>query len=183
MKISNKDLNRLVSESVKKVLKEYTYRYNTGVFSDNAVLNKLEKIIYIIECDYINYDSETNTVKDWSDFVEGMIDLYDKSKELVWFKKYHIKEMSLKYDENSDMSFEDFLSENNIPYDWNWLYEYLNDTEKWEETIPTPEEIYKMIEEFISWIEVYYDIKEENIVKELNAEKRYIISTLNNNIY
>ena len=81
------------------------------------------------------------------------------------------------------MSFEDFLSENNIPYDWNWLYEYLNDTEKWEETIPTPEEVYKMIEEFISWIEVYYDIKEENIVKELNAEKRYIISTLNKNIY
>lgn len=181
--INENDIKTLVLESVKKLLKEYTYSYNTGIFSDNELLNKLEKIVYIVERDYIDYDSETDTVLNWTDFIEGIIDVYDKSKEFVWFKKYHIKEMYSKYDENSDLSFEEFLSENNIPTYWKFLYEYLDEMETWEETIPSPEELYKMIEEFISWVEVYYAIKEENIVKGFNSTKRYIISTLNKNIY
>lgn len=183
MKISKKDLNNIVLESVKKVLKEYTYSYNTGIFSNNELLNKLEIIVRKVEYDYIEYDSETDTVTDWSDFIKGIIDVYDKSKELVWFKKYHIKEMYSKYDENSDITFEDFLRENNIPSNWEWLDDYLDFTERWEQNIPSPEELYKMIQEFISWVEVYYDIKEENLVKELNGTKKYIISTLNKNIY
>ena len=49
--------------------------------------------------------------------------------------------------------------------------------------IPGPEELYSMIEEFISWINVYFDIKEQTIVKELNQEKKYIITTLSQNIF
>ena len=79
--------------------------------------------------------------------------------------------------------FEDFLSEHGVPSRWEWLDDYLDNPDLWEQIIPGPEEVYEMIEEFISWVNVYFDVKMESIVKELNSEKRYIISTLNQNIY
>ena len=179
--INENDIKTLVFESVKKLLKE-SY-HNSGAFSDNPTLSKLEFLVSTFELKYIDYDANNDNVSDWDEFVEGIINLYNKSKELVYFKKYHIKELYIKYDNNEDMSFGDFLSEHGVPSRWEWLDEYLYNPEQWEKMIPSPEEIYKMIKEFISWINIYFDVKMESIVKELNSEKKYIIDTLNKNIY
>lgn len=179
--INENDLKTLVSESVKKILKE-SY-YNSGIFSDNSDLERLEGIVGQIENRYLEYDSDTDNISDWDSFIEGIISLYSKSKELVWFKKYNIKDLYIKYGNNDDMFFEDFLSEHGVPGRWEWLDEYLDNPDLWEQIIPGPEEVYEMIKEFISWVNVYFDVKMESIVKELNNEKRYIISTLNQNIY
>jgi hypothetical protein len=179
--INENDIKTLVLESVKKLLKE-SYR-NSGIFSNNPTLSKLEFLVSTFELDYIDYDSNNDNVSNWDEFVQGIINLYEKSKELVHFKNYHIKELYMKYGNNEDMSFEDFLSENGVPSRWEWLDEYLDNPEQWEQMIPSPEEVYNMIEEFIHWVDVYFDIKMESIVKELNSEKKYIIDTLNKNIY
>lgn len=179
--INENDLKTLVFESVKKILKE-SY-YNSGIFSDNPDLEKLEKIVGQIENRYLNYDSDTDNISDWDGFIEGVINLYNKSKELVWFKKYNIKDLYARYNHNEDMLFDDFLKEKGIPYQWEWLDEYLDSPDLWEQIIPGPEELYTMIKVFISWVNLYFDVKEQTIVKELNQEKKYIITTLNQNIY
>jgi hypothetical protein len=179
--INENDIKTLVLESVKKLLKE-SY-HNSGAFSDNPTLSKLEFLVSTFELKYLDYDSDTDNISDWDGFIEGVINLYNKSKELVYFKEYHIKELYLKYSNNEDMIFADFLEENGVPNRWVWLDEYLDDPEQWEKLIPTPEEIYKMIKELISWVNIYFDVKMESIVKELNSEKKYINDTLNNNIY
>lgn len=179
--INENDLKTLVLESVKKILRKRFY--NSGAFSNNQNLERLEEIVGQIENKYLDYNSDTDNISDWDKFVEGIINLYNKSKELVYFKKYHIKELYIKYGNNEDMSFEEFLSENGVPSRWEWLDEYLDNPEQWEKMMPSPEEIYKMIKEFISWVNIYFDVKMESIVKELNSEKKYINDTLNNNIY
>lgn len=179
--INENDIKTLVLESIKKLLKE-SY-HNSGIFSDNPDLAKLEYAVSMFEHKYIDYDSDTNRVTNWDEFVQGIIDLYGKSKELVWFKKYNIKDLYLKYGNEEDVFFTDILREKGIPSKWTWLDEYLDNPEQWEKMIPGPEELYSMIEEFISWINVYFDIKEQTIVKELNQEKKYIITTLSQNIF
>lgn len=179
--INENDIKTLVFESVKKLLKE-SY-YNSGVFSDNPELERLEEIVGQIENRYLDYDSDTNNISDWDSFIEGIINLYNKSKELVWFKKYNIKDLYARYNNNEDMLFDDFLKEKGISYQWEWLDEYLDNPDLWEQIIPGPEEVYEMIKVFISWVNVYFDVKEQTIVKELNQEKKYIITTLSRNIY
>lgn len=179
--INENDIKTLVFESVKKLLKE-SY-HNSGIFSDNPDLAKLEYAVSMFEHKYIDYDSDTNRVTNWDEFVQGIIDLYGKSEELVWFKKYNIKDLYLKYGNEEDVFFTDILREKGIPSKWTWLDEYLDNPEQWEKMIPGPEELYSTIKEFISWINVYFDIKEQTIVKELNQEKNYIITTLSQNIY
>lgn len=179
--INENDLKTLVFESVKKILKE-SY-YNSGIFSDNPDLERLEGVVGQIENRYLEYDSDTDNISDWDSFIEGIISLYSKSKELVWFKKYNIKDLYIKYGNNDDMFFEDFLSEHGVSGRWEWLDEYLDNPNLWEQVIPGPEEMYEMIKEFISWVNTYFDVKEQTVVKELNQEKKHIIMTLNQNIY
>lgn len=179
--INENDIKALVLESVKKLLKE-SY-HNSGIFSDNPTLSKLEFLVSTFELKYIDYDANNDSVSDWDNFVEGIINLYNKSKELVYFKKYHIKDLYLKYGNEEDIFFTDILREKGIPSKWTWLDEYLDNPEQWEKMIPGPEELYSMIKEFISWVNVYFDVKEQAIVKELNQEKKYIITTLSQNIY
>ena len=179
--INENDLKTLVFESIKKILKEN--HYNSGIFSNNPELERLERIVGRIENKYLEYDSDTDNISDWDSFIEGIISLYSKSKELVWFKKYNIKDLYIKYGNNDDMFFEDFLSEHGVPSKWDWLDEYLDNSDLWEQVIPGPEEVYEMIKGFISWVNVYFDVKEQTIVKELNQEKKYIITTLSQNIY
>ncbi len=179
--INENDIKALVLESVKKLLKE-SY-HNSGAFSDNPTLSKLEFLVSTFETKYIDYDANNDSISDWDNFVEGIINLYNKSKELVHFKKYHIKELYMKYGNNEDMFFEDFLSEHGVPSKWEWLDEYLDNPEQWEKMIPSPEELYEMIKEFISWVNIHFDTRMNSIVKELNNEKKYIIDTLNKNIY
>lgn len=179
--INENVLKSLVLESVKRILKE-SY-HNSGAFSDNQVLTKLEYIVGVFEGIWLDYDSDTDDINNWERFVKGIIDVYNKSKELVYFRQYKIKELYEKYGNNEDMFFEDFLKENGIPNKWEFLDYYLDDIEQWEQIMPSPEEVYSMIKEFISWVNIYFDIKMDSIVKELNGEKEYIINTLNRNIY
>ena len=179
--INENDIKTLVLESVKKLLKE-SY-HNSGIFSDNPTLSKLEFLVSTFELKYIDYDANNDNVSDWDEFIQGIINLYNKSKELSHFKKYHIKELYMRYGNNEEMSFEDFLSEHGVPSRWEWLDEYLDNPEQWEKMIPSPEEIYNMIKEFISWVNVYFEKKMDLMVRELDGEKKYIISTLNKNIY
>ena len=171
----------LVLESVKRILKE-SY-HNSGAFSGNQVLTKLEYIIGVFEGIWLDYDSDTDDINDWERFVRGIIDVYNKSKELVHFKQYKIKELYEKYGDNEDMFFDDFLRENGIPNRWEFLDDYLDNIEQWEQIMPSPEEVYSMIKEFISWVTVHFEVKESEFIKQINKEKNWIISTLNKNIY
>ena len=101
--INENDLKTLVLESVKKILRKRFY--NSGAFSNNPNLERLEEIVGQIENKYLDYNSDTDNISDWDGFIEGVINLYNKSKELVYFKEYHIKELYIKYGNNENIFF------------------------------------------------------------------------------
>ena len=189
MKISIKEnkLRALVKESVNNILNEIYdtnkfYSRASGIFNNDVALTKLELLVYNIAHESIerttNRNGEYNGVI-WDDFIEGIVKLYNISKEKAEYDKLNIKQIYQEYVNNGKE--DEFWDE----YDYEYIDSYLGQhgkTELWDKYIPKPEVVVNLVHEFVSWLKRYTD--EDINEYAVNKEKEYewITNFLSKNI-
>lgn len=187
--LKENELKILIEKSIKKIIKEVysTNRMDNHMVTifDDEKLHYLEKLVNIFTHNRIKIKEDDNgnvTNVEWSDFIHGIITLYEMSKEKIEFDNLNIKQVYQKYVNNGREN--DFWSNSdyhNYEYIDNYIGKYAS-TEMWDKYMPTPEKVKQMSDYFVKWLG--NEIENEIRVFEQNkwSEYNYINNTLSKNL-
>lgn len=186
MIITEKQLKNIIECSIKNVLNEWYdgddfYRIETRVFNGDKTLVYLEQLVYNLANEGI--DTRTNDdgniiSVDWSDFVKGIVKLYNMSKEKVEYDKKNLKQI---YQKLLNSGKEDEFWDNPEYYDYEYIDSYLGqyaNTEFWDKYMPKPEQVKEMVDYFIKWLENEIEFEIRNYGEERWKEFNYFNKTL-----
>lgn len=187
--LKENELKILIEKSIKKIIKEVysTNRMDNHMVTifDDEKLHYLEKLVNIFTHNRIKIKEDDNgnvTNVEWSDFIQGIITLYEMSKEKIEFDNLNIKQVYQKYVNNGREN--DFWS-NSDYYNYEYIDNYIGkyaSTEMWDKYMPTPEKVKQMSDYFVKWLG--NEIENEIRVFEQNkwSEYNYINNTLSKNL-
>lgn len=145
-KINESELKNIIGTCVKKCINEIISNYKSGVFNGDKELEYLEDLVKNFTHNYVNED-------DWSEFVDGVLELYYMSKEMDTFRQNNI----------TNDNYEEYR-------DFNYIDDYLDDMEMWNNNMPSSEEIKKLIIEFKRWLNQYVKLKIYYYQQNINNE-------------
>jgi hypothetical protein len=169
--LATKDMVKLVNETVLKCLNEMYS--NNSIFNGDKSLIELEKLVYKFTIKSIDTDSDNEYDIKFSEFVEGLSELYKMSLEKQEFDKINIKEL---YNNSNGDDFWD----NDITSNFYYLDDYINHMELWDNYMPNPEKVKQYIELFAQWLKNHYDYIIESYTKNKWREYEYFIKQINN---
>lgn len=164
------DMYNLISESVKRTLKEM-YNLSNGVFKTNNDLMNLEKIVYKFTLDEVDVDYDKNTVN-FNEFVGGLIKLHKMSIEKQEFDRLNVKQFLNKDNE------EEYWNNRKL-FNFEFIDDYANNMELWDKFMPKPEFIENGVLLFIEWLENYTDDEIEQYSKNKWSEFNSLKNKLN----
>ena len=175
IKITENILKHIVSESVKKIIKESFNFMSSGIFDDNQELEYLEELVYKFANQELEVDNSYE-VSNWEEFIEGVKAVYFMCNEKAEFDRLNILE---KYKEidwedyESSSEFDDYVNRNiNVEYDDSDMSDYINYQDEWK-NLPNPEVIKNLIPKLSNFIEKHYEYLIEYKTREYYSEIRY----------
>ena len=171
IRLNENDLKSIIKETLKKCLYE---NYGTSSFFDGyPELEKLEMLVYKFTLNDIESD-DSNV--DFSDFVKGIVTLFNMSLEYQDYNRYNLYELYKNAISNGD---EDSFWNDNKVINYDYIDEFINDPKLWQNYMVNPEELKQMIESFNQWLERYTESEIENYTKQKWSEYRYYNKQLN----
>lgn len=178
----NTKLHKLISESVRNsitnLLKE-SYS-SSSVFEGNPDLMHLAEIVYKVTLKEVenNYDDNyENNHPDFSEFVQGLVELYKIAKIKEEFNNSDLKQ---KYDEAvASGDLDSFWDLDEIMDYGIELDDYLNHKEEWDEVVPASQLVLKASQMFLQWLNGYTEDEIRNFANEKYSLVKYYTKTLN----
>lgn len=164
-------LNKIVGESIKRVLKEN---------SDNTdLIVKLNNTLSMFTHASINtnYGSEN----DWEEIIDSIVDLFNCAKAKEMFDKQNI---GTQYRQAlAQGKGDEYYESLNLDYYYLELDDYLDNIDKWDKYMPTPSEVDEMAYYFLDWLEAIFNEEIRDYGKIKMSELDNYRSKFNKNIY
>lgn len=165
------DLNKIVGESIRRVLKEN---------SDNTdLVAKLNNALSMFT--YASINTNYGSENDWEEIIDSIVDLFNYAKAKEMFDKQNI---GTQYRQAlAQGKGDEYYESLNLDYYYTELDDYLNDIDKWDKYMPTPSEVDEMAYYFLDWLEAIFNEEIRDYGKIKMSELDNYRSKFNKNIY
>lgn len=169
IKLNEQDIYNIVNKSIRNCLNEI-YGIHNSIFENYPNLQAMEQLIY-------KFTLKSIEENDFSEFVEGMTELYKMSVEKQEIDSLNLIALYKQAISNGD---EDMFWNNDNVSNFYYIDDYINHIDMWEKYMPKPEIMKQGIEEFAEWFKNYVEYDIEKYTKERWSEYRNYITQINN---
>ena len=168
IKLSESNIKRIIREAIENVISE----------NENDPISRLTMLLSTFTHESLNrnYGSEN----DWDSITDGIVDLYEYAQAKASFDKNNIgQQYRQALSQGRDEEFYESISgDYGIELD-----DYLNNIDKWDKYMPTPEEVEQLSNYFIEWLEGRFEDEINDYSKIKMSEFEVCRNKLNSKIY